>query len=281
MFLSIKNLSKHFDGVKAVDSISLKIEKGEFVSIMGPSGSGKTTLLTLVGLLDHPTSGNIAIEGEQLSEIKNEDAFRSKKVGFVFQFHNLIEYLTALENVELPAHGVKSKDERQKKAEELLNVVGLKDRLHHIPSQLSGGERQRVAVARALVNDPLLVLADEPTGELDSATGSEIITLMKKINQEKGTTFIMVTHDPEMAKKTDRIIFLRDGKVAREEIVKSESVEDIMDLKNSTFGHQILEQKAEDPYMEKLGLFKGGKLTKEGEAILSLFEKAGELGEAE
>ena len=281
MFLSIKNLSKHFDGVKAVDSISLKIEKGEFVSIMGPSGSGKTTLLTLIGLLDHPTSGSIAIEGEQLSEIKNEDAFRSKKVGFVFQFHNLIEYLTALENVELPMHGVKSKGERQKKAEELLTVVGLKDRLHHIPSQLSGGERQRIAVARALVNDPLLVLADEPTGELDSATGSEIITLMKKINQEKGTTFIMVTHDPEMAKKTDRIIFLRDGKVAREEVVKSESVEDIMDLKNSTFGHQILEQKAEDPYMEKLGLFKGGKLTKEGEAILSLFEKAGELGEAE
>ena len=277
MFLSIKNVSKHFDSVKAIDSISLAIEKGEFVSIMGPSGSGKTTLLTLIGLLDRPTSGEIVIEGENLSEIKNEDAFRSKRVGFVFQFHNLIEYLTALENVELPLHGLMPKGEQHKKAQDLLNLVGLKERMHHTPSQLSGGERQKVAVARALVNDPSLVLADEPTGELDSATGSEIIKLMTKINREKGTTFVMVTHDPEMAKKTDKIIFLRDGNVAREEIVKSESVEDIMDLKNSTFGYQILEQNATDPYMEKLGLFKGGKLTKEGEVFLSLFQKAEEL----
>jgi len=281
MFLSTKNLTKHFDGVKAIDGVTLTVEKGEFVSVMGPSGSGKTTLLTMIGLLDQPTSGEINVDDELLSEVKDEDAFRSKKVGFVFQFHNLIEYLTALENVELPMHGLKSKAEQCKKAEELLTLVGLKDRMDHIPSQLSGGERQRVAVARALINDPLLILADEPTGELDTATGAEIVNLIRKINKEKGTTVIMVTHDPEIAKKTDRIIFLKDGKVSREEVVKSESVEDFLDLKNSTFGNQLIQQKATDPYMEKLGVFRGGKLTKEGEAILSVFRKAEELEKAE
>jgi putative ABC transport system ATP-binding protein len=277
MFLSIKNVSKHFDGVKAVDGVNLGVEKGEFISIMGPSGSGKTTLLTLIGMLDRPTSGEIMVADESLSQIKDEDAFRSRKVGFVFQFHNLIEYLTALENVELPLHGTKSRDEMREKAAELLRLVGLGDRLHHTPSELSGGERQRVAVARALVNDPLLVLADEPTGELDSQTSVEIIGMMRKINKEKGATFIVVTHDPEVAKKTDRIIFLRDGKVSREEFVKSESLEDIMALKNSLFGLQVIQKEASDPYMEKLGLFKGGKLTKEGEVLFSMFEKAEEL----
>ena len=201
MFLSIKNISKHFDGVKAVDGVDLEVEKGEFISIMGPSGSGKTTLLTLIGMLDRPTSGEIMVADESLSHIKDEDAFRSRKVGFVFQFHNLIEYLTALENVELPLHGTKPRDTMREKAAELLRLVGLGDRLHHTPSELSGGERQRVAVARALVNDPLLVLADEPTGELDSQTSMEIIGIMRKINKEKGATFIVVTHDPEVAKK--------------------------------------------------------------------------------
>lgn len=277
MFLSIKNVSKHFDGVKAVDGVDLEVEKGEFISIMGPSGSGKTTLLTLIGMLDRPTSGEIMVADEPLSQIKDEDAFRSRKVGFVFQFHNLIEYLTALENVELPLHGTKSRDKMREKAAELLRLVGLGDRLHHTPSELSGGERQRVAVARALVNDPLLVLADEPTGELDSQTSMEIIGIMRKINKEKGATFIVVTHDPEVAKKTDRIIFLRDGKVSRDEFVKSESLEDIMALKNSLFGLQVIQKEVTDPYMEKLGLFKGGKLTKEGEVFFSMFEKAEEL----
>lgn len=277
MFLKTVNVKKHFGEVKAVDGVNLEIEKGEFVSIMGPSGSGKTTLLTLLGTLDSLTSGDIIIDGEDFSSIRDVDTFRSKKIGFIFQFHNLIGYLTALENVELPLHGVMSMDKRRDKATELLDLVGLKNRMHHIPSQLSGGERQRVAIARALVNDPLLVLADEPTGELDSSTTQEIMNLMKKINQEKNTTFLVVTHDPEVAKRTERIIVLRDGEISREELVKSASIEDIMTLKNSTLGHQLLQKESTDPYLEKLGLFKEGKLTREGELLLSLFDKVEEL----
>ncbi|MBU7032606.1 MAG: ABC transporter ATP-binding protein [Theionarchaea archaeon] len=277
MFLKISRLTKQFGEVKALNGIDLEIKKGEFVSIMGPSGSGKTTLLTLIGSLDNPSSGEIILEGESLSEIKDLDAFRSKKVGFVFQFHNLISYLTSLENVELVLHRGRSKSVSEETSMELLRLVGLEERLHHKPSQLSGGERQRVAVARALVNDPLMVLADEPTGELDSTTSVEIINLMKQINKQKGTTFIVVTHDPEIAKRGDKIIYLRDGKISREEIVISESVEDIICLKHSSFGHQILTQKLNDPYMEKLGLFRKGNLTKEGETFRSIFEKAEKL----
>jgi putative ABC transport system ATP-binding protein len=274
MFLTTENLTKHFGEVQAVQNVNLEIEGGEFVSIMGPSGSGKTTLLTLIGALDTPTSGEVFIEGEPLSGIKDVDAFRSKKVGFVFQFHNLIGYLTALENVEIPMHGLMSGAERRIRAIDLLKLVGLGERLYHNPSQLSGGERQRVAVARALVNDPALVLADEPTGELDSKTSIEIIQLMKKINEEKGTTFIVVTHDPDVAKKAGKIIFLKDGTISRQEAVKSESVEDILALRNSTFGQQLINKKATDPYMQDLGVFKEGTLTKVGEAVLSVLEKA-------
>jgi putative ABC transport system ATP-binding protein len=277
MFLKTFNVKKHFGEVKAVDGVSLEIEKGEFVSIMGPSGSGKTTLLTLLGTLDSLTSGDIIIDDENLSSIKDVDTFRSKKIGFIFQFHNLVGYLTALENVELPLHGLMPIDKRKAKASELLDLVGLKDRMHHIPSQLSGGERQRVAIARALVNDPLLVLADEPTGELDSSTTQKIMDLMKKINQEKNITFLVVTHDPEVAKKTGKIIILRDGKISREELVKSASIEDIMTLKNSTLGQQLIQGESGDPYLEKLGLFKERKLTREGELLLSLFEKVENL----
>jgi putative ABC transport system ATP-binding protein len=274
MFLTTENLTKHFGAVQAVQNVNLEIEGGEFVSIMGPSGSGKTTLLTLIGALDTPTSGEVFIEGEPLSGIKDVDAFRSKKVGFVFQFHNLIGYLTALENVEIPMHGLMSGAERRARAIDLLKLVGLGERLYHNPSQLSGGEQQRVAVARALVNDPALVLADEPTGELDSKTSIEIIQLMKKINEKKGTTFIVVTHDPDVAKKAGKIIFLKDGTISRQEAVKSESVEDILALRNSTFGQQLINKKATDPYMQDLGVFKEGTLTKVGEAVLSVLEKA-------
>jgi putative ABC transport system ATP-binding protein len=274
MFLTTENLTKHFGDVQAVQDVNLEIDRGEFVSIMGPSGSGKTTLLTLIGALDTPSSGEVFIDGEPLSGIKDVDAFRSKKVGFIFQFHNLISYLTALENVEIPTHGLVSGAERRARAIELLKLVGLGQRLYHNPSQLSGGERQRVAVARALVNDPALVLADEPTGELDSKTSIEIIQLMKKINKEKGTTFIVVTHDPDVAKKAGKIIFLKDGAISRQEAVKSESVEDILVLRNSIFGQQLIKKKATDPYMENLGVFKEGTLTKVGEAVLSVLEKA-------
>lgn len=274
MFLETENLTKHFGEVQAVQNVNLEIDRGEFVSIMGPSGSGKTTLLTLLGALDTPTSGEVFIEGEPLSGTKDMDAFRSKKVGFVFQFHNLISYLTALENVEIPMHGLASGAERRTRAIDLLNMVSLGERLYHNPFQLSGGERQRVAIARALVNDPALVLADEPTGELDSKTSLEIIQLMKKINEEKGTTFVVVTHDPDVAKKAGKIIFLKDGAISRQEAVKSESVEDVLALRNSTFGQQLINKKVTDPYMENLGVFKGGTLTKVGEAVLSVLEKA-------
>ena len=277
MFLKISRLTKQFGEVKALNGVDLEIKKGEFVSIMGPSGSGKTTLLTLMGALDNPSSGEIILEGESLSEIKDLDAFRSKKVGFVFQFHNLISYLTSLENVELVLHRGRSRSTSEEISMELLRLVGLEERLHHKPSQLSGGERQRVAVARALVNDPRMVLADEPTGELDSKTSVEIINLMKQINKQKGTTFIVVTHDPEIAKRGDKIIYLRDGKISREEIVISESVEDIISLKHSSFGYQILTQRLNDPNMEKLGLFRKGNLTKEGETFRLIFEKAEKL----
>lgn len=277
MFLKISRLTKQFGEVKALNGVDLEIKKGEFVSIMGPSGSGKTTLLTLMGALDNPSSGEIILEGESLSEIKDLDAFRSKKVGFVFQFHNLLSYLTSLENVELVLHRGRSRSTSEEISMELLRLVGLEERLHHKPSQLSGGERQRVAVARALVNDPQMVLADEPTGELDSKTSVEIINLMKQINKQKGTTFIVVTHDPEIAKRGDKIIYLRDGKISREEIVISESVEDIISLKHSSFGYQILTQRLNDPNMEKLGLFRKGNLTKEGETFRLIFEKAEKL----
>jgi putative ABC transport system ATP-binding protein len=224
MIVETRNLVKVYKmdsiEVRALNGVNLHVHKGEFVSIMGPSGSGKSTLLHLVGALDMPTEGEVIIDGEDIFHEKmNLDDFRNRKIGFIFQLHNLIPTLTALENVEIPAFRM-PRNGRRKKAEEMLSLVGLGDRMHHKPTQLSGGQRQRVAIARALMNDPALILADEPTGELDSRSGAEIMELLISLNKNLGKTIVMVTHNPENATKTDRIIYLRDGKFERDEHLK-------------------------------------------------------------
>ena len=214
---------KYFLGpnvISALNGISLKIRKGEFVSIMGPSGSGKSTLLNLLGALDKPTSGKVLIDGIDISQLddKRLAKLRNEKIGFVFQAYNLITRSTVKRNMELPAL-VKgcSKEERMRRITELLNIVGLSDKLYRKPRTLSGGEQQRVAIARALMNDPEIVLADEPTGNVDSKTGHVIMSFFRRLNKERGTTVVVITHDPEVAQMTDRIIYIRDGKILKEE----------------------------------------------------------------
>lgn len=206
--------------IKALDGIALKIKRGEYISIMGPSGSGKTTLFNMVGGIDRPTKGRVYIDGVDIARL---DAYelawlRCRKIGYIFQTFNLIPVLTAIENVNLPMifAGV-SHEERGRRAREILESVGLGDRLDHKPAELSGGQQQRVAVARALANNPVIVLADEPTGNLDLHTGLEIITLLRELNKEKGVTIIAATHDLKMIDVSDRIIYLRDGHIDRYE----------------------------------------------------------------
>lgn len=197
--------------VKALRGISLKIKQGEFVSIIGPSGSGKSTLLNLLGCLDRPTEGGVMLDGTDVSNMNEGQLtdIRCRKIGFVFQKFYLLPFLTALENVELQARLAGIKDSR-KNAEQALRLVGLEQRMGHMPKELSGGEQQRVAIARALVKSPKLLLADEPTGNLDTATGSEVMDALKKLNK-RGMTVLMVTHNPELAAQTDRIIKMKDG----------------------------------------------------------------------
>jgi putative ABC transport system ATP-binding protein len=206
--------------VKALDCVDMKVEKGEFVAIIGPSGSGKSTLLHMIGLLDRPTNGKVFLDRIDVSKLSDNELarLRGNKIGFVFQFFNLYPILTALENIELPMIiSEKDKTERRKRALELLKIVGLEKRAEHLPSQLSGGERQRVAIARALANNPSLILADEPTGNLDSKSGKEIIELLDKLQEEEGKTIIMVTHNLNIGKYAERLIYLKDGKIIKEE----------------------------------------------------------------
>ncbi|MGD9093651.1 MAG: ABC transporter ATP-binding protein/permease, partial [Anaerolineales bacterium] len=202
--------------VDALKNINLEIDQGDFVALVGPSGSGKSTLLNLLGGLDHPSSGEINVQGISLHTASEEELTRHRRhnVGFIFQTFNLLPTLTALENVALPLmlDGV-GLAERDKRAIELLQRVGLGHRLEHRPTELSGGEQQRAAIARALVNDPQLILADEPTGNLDSSTGAEVMGLLRELNTERGVTLIIVTHDPEVAAFADRIVHLRDGEI--------------------------------------------------------------------
>jgi ABC-type lipoprotein export system ATPase subunit len=199
----------------ALQEVNLVVEESEFLCILGPSGSGKTTLLNIIGALDKPASGRVIVDSVDLSEVRNLNRFRSEKVGFVFQMHNLISTLNAHENVQLPMYSLKlNSKERRQRAMGLLEVVGLRDRAYHTPAMLSGGERQRVAIARALANSPRLVLGDEPTGTLDSKTGQEIIALMHRLNREQGVTFIVVTHDLNVAQSATRIVQLSNGKIA-------------------------------------------------------------------
>ena len=201
--------------VHALCGISLKIKRGEVVAIMGPSGSGKSTLMNMLGCLDRPTQGEYFLDGEPVSTLNDDQLadIRNRKVGFVFQSFNLLSRTTALGNVELPLRYAGLASGRRERAREALEAVGLSDRMTHKPQELSGGEQQRVAIARALVNDPAIIMADEPTGNLDSRVGKEIVNLLLSLNQKQGTTLIIITHDPNVAGQTQRIIRLKDGLV--------------------------------------------------------------------
>jgi len=204
--------------VQALRGVSFTIQRGEVVSIMGPSGSGKSTLMNTLGCLDRPTSGEYILDGEQVASLSDDQLanVRNRKVGFVFQSFNLLSRQTAITNVELPLRYSGNQDGRRQRAIEALKAVGLEDRMTHRPYELSGGQQQRVAIARAIVNDPAIIMADEPTGNLDSKVGQEIIDLLLKLNRDSGTTLIIVTHDPKVAAQTQRIIRIRDGVVESE-----------------------------------------------------------------
>jgi ABC-type lipoprotein export system ATPase subunit len=214
VILQVDRVSRTYaDGsVTALNDVSLEIRRGEYVAIMGPSGSGKSTLLNLLGTLDRPTTGELYFEGHPLSQLRDLDAFRSRKIGFVFQSFYLLPTLTAVENVQIPMFETGATPaQRVKRAYELLEMVSMGHRATHLPAQLSVGERQRVAIARALANDPPLLLADEPTGNLDSRSGNDVLSLFDELHTQRGKTLIVITHSQEVADHAERIIWIRDG----------------------------------------------------------------------
>jgi putative ABC transport system ATP-binding protein len=223
VILRTENVSKTFTmgkrKVQALFNLNLQVNKGEFVAIMGPSGSGKTTLLNVLGCLDKPTDGKVVLDGVDVARLPEKELckVRRNKIGFIFQTFNLLPYLSALENVELPMESTKkSKSERKARARKLLEVVGLEGREVHRPQRLSAGEQQRVAIARALANEPTIILADEPTGNLDTKNKYEIVRLLGNLNIDSGTTIVMVTHDSQIASHTERMLLLQDGRITKE-----------------------------------------------------------------
>jgi len=240
------------EAIHALDGVTLHVAPGELVAVMGPSGSGKSTLLNIIGALDKPSGGEAFVDGQDVAKIHNKDRFRAKKVGFMFQLHNLLPTLTARENVEVPMMGYQPPRERHKRSKELLELVGLGDRMNHLPNQLSGGQRQRVAVARALANNPPLVLADEPTGSLDTVSGQELLKLLWDLNKTQGTTFLVVTHDPAVARQTRRVLVMADGKIVREDIIGSPLEEDLKMWRHSGLGRRLVAGETET--LESLGI---------------------------
>ena len=214
--LDVVNVSRTYDdgAVQALSDVSLTIQRGEYLAIMGPSGSGKSTLLNLLGALDYATSGDVIFEGQSLSSLRDLDRFRAATLGFVFQSFYLLPTLTAVENVQIPMfESSLGRRERAAKAAELLTLVGMSHRANHLPPKLSVGERQRVAIARALANDPKLLLADEPTGNLDTPSGAVVLDLFDRLHRERGLTLVVITHDPQVAARAERTIWIRDGRV--------------------------------------------------------------------
>lgn len=222
--IDLRNIYKRFyegeeNELEILHGIDLKVNKGEFVAIVGASGSGKSTLMNIIGALDRPSDGTYILNGTDVGEAKDVELshIRNKQIGFVFQTYNLIPRNTALKNVELPMmYGRLSRIERRKRAKDLLELVGMGDRMTHTPDELSGGQKQRVAIARALANEPSIILADEPTGALDSVTGRMIMDLFHKLHDEKGITIVLITHSPELAEETERVVTIKDGRIISE-----------------------------------------------------------------
>ena len=224
--LEVKNLTKEYgqgdSKVVALDHVSFCVERGEFVAIVGASGSGKSTLMNMIGGIDNPTSGDVVIEGKNISNLSEDELaiFRRRNLGMIYQFYNLVPTLTARENIILPWR-LDGRKENGSKVEGLLTVLGLTERAHHLPSQMSGGQQQRVSIGRALINDPAFILADEPTGNLDSKTSAEIIDLLKYTNEQFNQTILLITHDDKIALRADRIITIGDGRIIVDEVMKA------------------------------------------------------------
>ena len=224
LIIDMNNIVKRYfigkpNELEVLHGVNLKVYEGEFVAVVGPSGSGKSTLMNMIGALDLPTMGQYKLDGFDMFHAREDDlsAIRNKKIGFVFQTYNLIARMTALKNVELPMlYAGMGKRERNLRAKELLNMMGMGERMSHTPDELSGGQKQRVAIARAMANDPAIILADEPTGALDSATGRLIMDIFHKLNQEQGKTIVLITHSPELAEETQRVLTLHDGLIVSE-----------------------------------------------------------------
>ncbi len=243
--IETRNLTKIYGNgaeVRALDDVNMRVRRGEFLTVMGPSGSGKSTLLNMLGALDRPTRGEVFINGQDLTTVEDLDSFRARTVGFIFQLHNLIPTLNARENVEVPMMGQDiGTKERRKRSKELLELVGLGERMDHLPNQLSGGQRQRVAVARALANRPALVLADEPTGNLDTQSGSEVVDLMRDLNEDLETTFVIVTHDHAVARQTERVLVMQDGRIVDDHRVGDPFEEDLKAFRDSGLGQALID----------------------------------------